>query len=64
MIDWQHVIESLGAVGTGASVAYTAIKVRLALLEAADIATDKRLARVDDEVTRAHTRIDTFVLKR
>lgn len=64
MIDWQHVLESVATVFVGASTAYTAIKVRLAVLEAADAATDKRLERVDNEVFRAHSRIDSLVQKR
>lgn len=64
MIDWQHIAETGVTLVVGVMTAYTAIKVRLAVLEAADAATDKRLDRVDTEVNRAHSRIDTLVLKR
>jgi hypothetical protein len=63
-MDYAHYAEVALTAVTAAIGAWTGIKVRIARLEAADKATDKRLDGVSVDVSRAHLRIDSMLQKR
>jgi hypothetical protein len=63
-MDYAHYAEVLLTALTAGVGAWTGIKARIARLEAADKATDRRLEGVSVDVSRAHMRIDSMLQKR